>query len=192
MRTGQRGEKAILQKAEEPYARSALFQWLLENHDSFKAAAAPRRLEWTVLCVEFAKEGLTDMKGQPPSPATARKTWQRVRKERARLDERRAAEEAARALKRAADPRRNMPSRITGPVGPALAEVQTQLPEGAMLWNDLYYKDREGLIQPVQNIREYINRAGAIRIKQEANLSIGRPIDDGIETLLGPRKGYGA
>ncbi len=189
MRTGQGGEKAILQKAEDPYARSALFRWLLEHHDALVAASEPRRLEWTVLCVEFAKEGLTDMKGQPPSPATARKTWQRVRKERARLDARRAKKEAARAARRAADPRRNMPSRITGPVGPALAEVQTELPAGATPWNDLYYKDREGWIQPVQqNVREYINVAGAARNTQESNRLVGRPMDNGIEKRVGPRK----
>jgi hypothetical protein len=192
MRTGQGGEKAILQKAEDPYARSALFRWLLEHHDSLMAAAAPRRLEWTVLCVEFAKEGLTDMKGQPPSPGTARKTWQRVRKERARLDARRAKEEAARAARRAADPRRNMPSRITGPAGPALAEVQTELPIGATLWNDDYFKDHEGRIHPVLKIPLYIGKAGAARIKQDANLTIGRPMDNGIENIIGPKKEYGA
>ena len=194
MSVDRKGKEKILQMVARPKIRSSLFWWLLENHDELVEAEvmAGLGMRWTELCVQFAELGLADRNGNKVTEQTAKKTWERVRKERKRLDERRAAEEAARAARRAADPRRNMPSRITGPVGPALAEVQTELPEGAMLWNELYYKDREGLIQPVQNIRECINRAGAIRIKQEANLSIGRPIDDGIETLLGPRKAYGA
>jgi len=186
------GRDAILKKIARPKTRSALFWWLFDNHDIVRRTANGNRLAWEELCSSFAEQGITDRNGRPPSPATARKTWQRVRKERARLDARRTAEEAAQAARRAADPRNKMPSRISGPVGPALAEQQTELPEGAMLWNDFYYKDEEGRIQPVQKIPAYIGKAGAARIRQESNLSIGRPIDNGIENLIGPRKEYGA
>ena len=178
-----------------PTIRSSLFWWLLDNHDELVEAEAASGLgmRWTEICVQFTELGLADRNGNKITERTAKKTWERVRKERARLSAGRAKEEAARAARRAADPRRNMPSRITGPVGPALAEVQTELPIGATLWNDDYYKDHEGWIQPVQqNIREYINLAGAARNTQESNRSIGRPMDNGIEKLIGPKKEYGA
>ena len=53
---------------------------------------------------------------------TARKTWQRVRKEKARIDALRAAERAERERRAAASPRRDMPSQFRkGEYGPPLA-----------------------------------------------------------------------
>jgi hypothetical protein len=102
--------------------RSSLFWWLLENHDWILEEADGRRLMWIELCPKFAEMGLTDRTGKPALPKTAKLTWERVRKERARVDARRAAEEEERAAKRAANPRRNMPSQWRGTYGPALAE----------------------------------------------------------------------
>jgi hypothetical protein len=193
MSANPKSRDSILKQIERPKTRSALFWWLYDNHDRVLHAANGARISWRELCSSFADQGITDRDGKAPSIGTARLTWWRVRKERARMEVRRGAEEAAQAARRAADPRRNMPSRITGPVGPALAEVQTELPIGATLWNDDYFKDHEGWIQPVQqNIREYINLAGAARNRQDSNRSIGRPIDQGIENLIGPKKEYGA
>jgi hypothetical protein len=195
MSVDRKGKEKILQMVARPTIRSSLFWWLLENHDDLVEAEVMSGLgmRWTELCVQFTELGLADRNGNKIAERTAKKTWERVRKERARLDARRVKEEAARVARRAVDPRRNMPSRITGPVGPALAEVQTELPAGATRWNDLYYKDREGWIQPVQqNVREYINVAGAARNTQESNRLVGRPMDNGIEKRVGPRKEYGA
>ncbi len=86
--------KAILAQIERPYERSPLFEWLFSHRDEVIAAAAGRRVEWSRLCALFAKEGLTDAGGKPVKPATARKTWQRVRKEYARLEALRVAERA--------------------------------------------------------------------------------------------------
>lgn len=102
--------------------RSPLFWWLLENHDWILEEADGRRLMWIELCPTFAEMGLTDRTGKPALPKTAKLTWERVRKERARVDARRVVAEAEQAAKRAANPRRNMPSQWRGTYGPALAE----------------------------------------------------------------------
>ena len=59
MQTHARGGKAILAQVERPYERSSLFEWLMTHHDEMVAAAGGRRIEWSRLCAEFAKEGLT-------------------------------------------------------------------------------------------------------------------------------------
>jgi hypothetical protein len=80
---------AAIEKAANEH--SPLFLWMRRHHDRLLAVAAGSRLRWQALVREFAVEGLTDANGNPPSPETARKTWQRVRiavaaqRERARL-----------------------------------------------------------------------------------------------------------
>ena len=79
-------------------------------------------MEWRRLCADFAKDGRTDARGNPVNATTARKTWQRVRKEKARIDALRAAERAERERRAAASPRRDMPSQFRkGDYGPPLA-----------------------------------------------------------------------
>jgi len=74
--------------------------------------------------VTFAEQGLTNLDGKPPSPRTARMTWWRVRKEKKRLEEQEARERGEREARRAADPRRNMPSRFPkGEYGPPMATL---------------------------------------------------------------------
>ena len=122
MQTHARGGKAILAQVERPYERSSLFEWLMTHHDEMVAAAGGRRIEWSRLCAEFAKEGLTGADRKPVNAATARKTWQRVRKEQARIEALRAAERAERERRAAANPRRDMPSQFRkGDYGPPLA-----------------------------------------------------------------------
>ena len=65
MQTHARGGKAILAQVERPYERSSLFEWLMTHHDEMVAAAGGRRIEWSRLRAEFAKEGLTDADGKP-------------------------------------------------------------------------------------------------------------------------------
>ena len=62
--------------------------------------------------------------GAAVTPERASKTWQRVRKEKARLAALEAKAEAERAFQRARDPRRNMPSRFTGSFPAPLADRQ--------------------------------------------------------------------
>src|SRR5271157_2700825 len=80
--------------------RSTLFDWLLETHDQLLSAARGGRIPWTLLYRELAKQGLMDMTGKPPTPETVRKTWERVRKEKKRIEEREARERAERDARR--------------------------------------------------------------------------------------------
>jgi len=124
MSSDRKGKERILQMVARPKVRSSLFWWLLEHHDDLVEAEgeAGLGLRWKELCVEFAQLGLSDVNGKAATEQTAQKTWWRVRKERARLAARRAAADAEQAAKRAANPRRNMPSQWRGTYGPALAE----------------------------------------------------------------------
>jgi hypothetical protein len=119
MQSVPRGRGSIIDLVERPYQRSKLFEWLLAHHDEMVAASGGRRVEWRRLCAGFAKEGLTDGLGNLANARTARMTWWRVRKEKARIDALRAAERERRA---AASPRRDMPSQFRkGEYGPPLA-----------------------------------------------------------------------
>ena len=61
--------------------RSLLYRWMRTNHAEFARAFEAERPSWEALCAEFAEAGLIDRTGKPPSTATARKTWERVRKD---------------------------------------------------------------------------------------------------------------
>ena len=73
------GLQAILREITRNPERSDLFRWMVEHHTELIDAAKGRRLRWRSLCERFAQLGLSDMNGKPPTPATARKTWQRAR-----------------------------------------------------------------------------------------------------------------
>ena len=114
----------ILQRVARPRWRSPLFFWLVEHHDTLRRneAETGRGVPWGELCGEFVGLGITLADGRAVKPSTARITWQRVRKELARVEERRARERAERERRFATDPRRNMPSRFPkGEYGPPLA-----------------------------------------------------------------------
>lgn len=87
--------RRVLEKIAKPSNRSALFWWLLEHHDEVVQAAAGGRMDWKMICKEVGAMGLTNVAGGQVSEATARKTWFRVRREKARLEEMRRAAEAA-------------------------------------------------------------------------------------------------
>lgn len=76
--------QTLLDHMTQPDERSPLFWYLIEHHDDLVAAAAGRRQRWRVLCADFQALGLTDGRGNAPSPQTARLTWWRVRREVAR------------------------------------------------------------------------------------------------------------
>jgi len=61
--------------------RSSLAVWMKTNHDAFAARLKERSADWSVLARLFSEANLTDRRGNPPKPETARKIWQRVRKE---------------------------------------------------------------------------------------------------------------
>ncbi len=62
-------------------SRSLLSAWMRENHDAFKARLDARFPDWKVLADLFADAGLTDRYGNKPKPESARKLWQRIKRE---------------------------------------------------------------------------------------------------------------
>jgi hypothetical protein len=61
--------------------RSALYVWMLENHDTFaEVVAKAGRPNWKALAEAFGAQGYTDSDGQSPSDEVTRQTWWRVRK----------------------------------------------------------------------------------------------------------------
>ena len=216
MQTHARGGKAILAQVERPYERSSLFEWLMTHHDEMVAAAGGRRIEWSRLCAEFAKEGLTGADRKPVNAATARKTWQRVRKEHARIEALRAAERAERERRAAANPRRDMPSQFRkGDYGPPLATTveaaRPKLPATTVeqASRGFQLSTAEGVVvtrvgrvfKTERATQDYVfkedgmivattARASALKGKQQLNVRGGRPINDLTEdyyTRLGLR-----
>ena len=79
MARSSKDSQAILRTLERTDQRSPLFWWMADHFDEIAARARRGRISWTSFCAEVAKQGLTDRNGQPPTDATARKTWARVR-----------------------------------------------------------------------------------------------------------------
>ena len=136
--------------ARSPF-RSSLFWWLFENHDECLQAKGMGALgfPWKGCVAGSPKHELTLVAGAAVNPETARKTWWRVRKEKARLRAQEAEAEAERALRRAQDPRRNMPSRMSGRYEAPLAEVQPRRAVG------------QPPPQPVSNLPAIVREEGA-------------------------------
>jgi hypothetical protein len=59
--------------------RGTLRTWMTLNHDAFAERLERFKPDWTALAEVFAKSGLTDRRGNPPTAEATRKTWQRVR-----------------------------------------------------------------------------------------------------------------
>jgi len=64
--------------------RSPLYRWMRRHHDALAAAFAETPPTWIPLAAEMAAVGLTDADGKPPTAASARQTWYRVRRDLAR------------------------------------------------------------------------------------------------------------
>jgi hypothetical protein len=210
METQARGARAILAQVERPYERSKLFEWLLAHHDEVIRASSGRRMEWRRLCGQFESAGLVGRDGKAVSTTTARKTWQRVRKEKARIDALRAAERAERERRAAASPRRDMPSQFNkGDYGPPLATtdqgagkanlpattarqaelgLQLSTAEGVVITKvTRVFKLREGgrdyVFKEDGSILPSTNLASALAVRQEMNISSGLPVNDKTERV---------
>jgi len=118
-----RDTKAILEVIERSGDRSDLFWWMVEQHDEIIKKANGKRINWPSLCAEAARRGRMDRLGQPPSVMTAKKTWQRARKE----------VEKARAVKAAEPPRPVYPSRMDKEWQPGNAPPPAVQAERSML-----------------------------------------------------------
>ena len=63
--------------------RSALFLWLLDNHDELAAAFARSSPSWSALAAILAEGGVVDGHGKAPTGRGARNAWFRVRQAKA-------------------------------------------------------------------------------------------------------------
>ena len=99
--------KAILDEFARGSERSSLFWWLAEHHDEIIEQADGKRMRWEPLCALFAAHGLTDVRGHPASPRTARETWLQVRRVVKKAKDRKEMRDAA------APPGLTPPSRIS-------------------------------------------------------------------------------
>jgi hypothetical protein len=214
-RQSKKSVEEVLKRVARPAWRSPLFWWLVEHHDALRQneAETGRGVPWQELCVDFVGLGITLADGRPVKPATARITWQRVRKEVVRVEERRARERAEREARRAVDPRRNMPSRFSGSFPAPLAERQPPLrttsPTAKLPATTarqaavgLQLSTAEGVVVTkvtrVFKLREdgddYVfsedgsilpstNLASALTVRQQMNISSGLPVNDKTERL---------
>ena len=209
MQTQTRNARMILSRVQRPYERSPLFEWLMSHHDEMVAAAGGRRLEWSRLCADFAREGLTGADGKPANARTARMTWWRVRKEKVRVDALRAAEGAERERRAAENPRRDAPSQFRkGEYGPPLVvatgAARPKLPVTTVeqAKRGFQLSTAEGVVvtragrvfRTEEAQHDYIfeedgkiigttGRASTLRAKQQLNVRGGRPINDLTEKL---------
>jgi hypothetical protein len=195
----------VLKRVARPAWRSPLFWWLAEHHDALRQneAETGRGVPWRELCLEFVGLGITLADGRPVKPATARITWQRVRKELVRVEERRASERAERERRAATNPRRDTPSQFRkGEYGPPLAVTsptaklpattvqqakrgfQLSTADGVVVTKagqvvkleeggEDFVFDEDGIIAGTTN------RAAVLRSKQQLNRAGRRPINDG-------------
>ena len=70
--------KLVLKAIAQGGNRSALFWWMVENHDVI-ADKAGTRIHWQTVCAAIAEVGLTDTRGRVPSERNARETWRQAR-----------------------------------------------------------------------------------------------------------------
>jgi hypothetical protein len=176
-----------LQKAlSRPGRRSPLFWWLLEQHDWILENSNACGVPWNTIAALVAELGLTSLTGKPAGRETLRTTWKRVRREKARIEAARFANEAARSAKAAANPRRNMPSQFPkGSYGPPLAVVPEKsagdIPPQE-LWMGKYWFKEDGFIKVIDGI------SSAVYCKQQQNLLGRREMNDGIDAIVDPTK----
>src|SRR5271163_795477 len=120
------GREAVIAAAHRSPRRSSLFWWLFDHYDELIEAKglSALGLPWKSMCAVFSELELSLVGGAPITAERASKTWQRVRKEKARLAALEAKAEAERAFQRARDPRQNMPSRFSGSFTAPLSDRQ--------------------------------------------------------------------
>lgn len=94
---------AALQDCERgAWAHSPLYRWMVDNYAAMAQAITGKKVRWDRLSAAAIADGLTTRDGREPSGQTLRKTWYRVRKAIAALQEEREKAEAEAEARRAA------------------------------------------------------------------------------------------
>jgi hypothetical protein len=70
-----------IDKAVSGPSRSSLSRWMRQNYGDLFRRIQSGKPDWTALAAVFAKADLADRAGNPPTAHTARKTWERIRRE---------------------------------------------------------------------------------------------------------------
>src|SRR5271163_2616437 len=93
------GREAVIAAAHRSPRRSSLFWWLFDHYDELIEAKglSALGLPWKSICAVFSELELSLVGGAPITAERASKTWQRVRKEKARLAALEAKAEAERS-----------------------------------------------------------------------------------------------
>ena len=135
--------------SENSRPRSAIFWWLVAEHDALLEAIDGNQLSLVTLCETIARRGLTDTKGNLPTKRNVRETWLQARKYVAK---RRAAKRAAAIQATTYQPSRLPPSwqpqavsrSFPAPAPPAAERVLSEhaKAELASLDRQLAYRDR--------------------------------------------------
>jgi hypothetical protein len=60
--------------------RGTLKAWMMTNQAAFDMRLRTRKPDWSKFAEVFAKAGLLDARGQPPTAEATRKTWYRVKR----------------------------------------------------------------------------------------------------------------
>lgn len=127
---------AFVPTAKRTFQRSPLYDWLWARHDTLAAALNPPRLpNWTLMAEGFAKQGIMDGKGKPPTPTVLRKTWGKVNQAKGvRLRQQRGKNLAPVAAPLAAQAHAIPPTPATTPMPaqlpPGINPVEPPPPEG--------------------------------------------------------------
>jgi len=94
---------AALQDCESgAWAHSPIYRWMVDNYAVMARAITGKNVRWEKLSAAAVSDGLTTRDGRDPSGETLRRTWYRVRKAIAALQEKREQAEAAAEARRAA------------------------------------------------------------------------------------------
>lgn len=107
-----------IDKLDSLRVRSGLAIWMRENHDAFADRLSRKLPDWVALAALFGNAGLTDRYGNPPKAETARKTWQRVRKEVKEARARKSVPASTPAVSQPNPGQRHRPSAIKPPRPP--------------------------------------------------------------------------
>lgn len=134
---------AFVPAAKRTFQRSPLYDWLWARHDTLAAALNPPRLpNWTLMAEGFAKQGIMDGKGKPPTPTVLRKTWGKVNQAKGvRLRQQRGKNPATVAEPPAVQAQATLPTPAQLPPGITAAEpdppegrYQFRLAGGPKIW----------------------------------------------------------
>jgi len=71
-------------RGQGPLSRTPLYRWMWDNFDIIESSRTGRP-DWTTATEEFIKMGFTARGGTPLNPASVRKMWERVSRDKTKV-----------------------------------------------------------------------------------------------------------